>query len=263
MVMTVYEQKNLRLLPVIRRARDYHLYDASGRRILDLFQDSGRAWLGHRPEGVSLQIKNTLSRGVYAPLPSAEEGKMLKAVRILCKTLGADIRDVAYYRYGSAEAGKLGTAVDLLENDTAPFVLWRPGMPWPSKAALIELLIPLPGLDAGRIIVSSEQELPPADLPSALMAAALNRCIWSLNNHLERKSAVSHALFLMGEGWKQTGVYCFWQGSADDYDILFQSALKEGLLLAPSKELPCIIPQELSSGDLSLLKKIFPGGRNQ
>lgn len=143
--MTVNEQKNLRLLPVIRRARDYHLYDASGRRILDLYQDNGRAWLGHRPEGVSLQIKNTLARGVYAPFPSAEEGKMIKAAKTLCKTLGADIKDTAYYRSDSVEAGKLGTPVDILENETSPFVLWRPGMPWPSKAALVELLIPLPG----------------------------------------------------------------------------------------------------------------------
>ncbi|MBF9014177.1 MULTISPECIES: aminotransferase class III-fold pyridoxal phosphate-dependent enzyme [unclassified Oceanispirochaeta] len=261
--MTIAEQTNLRLLPVIRRARGYHLYDASGRRILDLFQDGGRAWLGHRPDGVSLQFKNTLSRGVYAPFPSPEEVKMIKAVKILCKTLGADSDNTAYYRCGSAEAEKLGKPVDVLENEGASFVLWRPGLPWPLKASTVELLIPLPGLDAGRIIVSSEKELPPGDLPSPLIAAALNRCIWSLNNHLEGQSAGSPALFSMTEGWKQTGSYCFWQGSAEDYDIMFQSALKEGLLLAPSREIPCIIPQELSSGDLGLLKKIFSGGTAQ
>lgn len=261
--MTIKEQKNLRLLPVIRRAREYHLYDASGRRILDLFQDGGRAWLGHRPDGVSLQIKNTLSRGVYSPLPSAEEGKMIKASKTLCKTLGVDLRDIAYYRNGSVEASSLGCAIDIFENDAAPFVLWRPGLPWPSKATLVELLIPLPGLDAGRIIVSSDKELPAGDLPSPLIAAALNRCIWSLNNHLAMTSSISQPLFNMGEAWKQTGSYGFWQGSSDDYDILFKSALKEGVLLAPSKEIPCIIPQALSSGDLSLLKKIFPGGSSK
>lgn len=255
-------QNNLRSLPLIRRARGYHLYDASGRRILDLYQDGGKAWLGHRPEGVSLQIKNTLSRGVYAPFPSSEEGKMLKAVRTLCKTLGAEVGEIAYYRCGSVHSAAAGSAQDILKNHTADFVLWRPGLPWPSKASLVEIMIPLPGLDAGRIIVSpkiSDKSLPQGDLPSPLMAAALNRCLWSLNNHLI-KTAES-VLFLTGEDWKQRGPYCFWQGNADDYNKLFQSALKEGLLLAPSSEEPCIIPQELSSGDLGLLKKIFPGGK--
>ena len=35
-------------VPVIRRARGYRLYGFDGRRCLDLFQDGGRAVLGHR-----------------------------------------------------------------------------------------------------------------------------------------------------------------------------------------------------------------------
>lgn len=251
------EYKNLRRLPVIRRARDYHLYDASGRRFLDLYLDRGRAWLGHRPDGVSLQLKNTLSRGVFVPFPSSEEGKMLKAAAALCDFLNAGCRDIAYYSCRQDREDVPGRPSDILVRPEASFVLWRPGLPWPDKAEQVEILIPLPGLDAGRIIVSRDGELPPGDLPSPVNAAAINRSLWSL---LAALKEITAPLFTPGEEWTMQGNYCFFTGSADDYDRIFKKALEEGVLLSPSRESPCIIPRELSSGDLKVLKKVFPGG---
>ncbi|MDA3852535.1 MAG: hypothetical protein PF447_14875, partial [Spirochaetaceae bacterium] len=56
--------------PYFRRASDYHLYDDKGKRYLDLFQNNGRAIMGHRPGKFSQYIKNSLSRGVWADYPS-------------------------------------------------------------------------------------------------------------------------------------------------------------------------------------------------
>ena len=36
-------------VPIIRRAREYHLYSVTGKRYLDLWQNGGQALLGHRP----------------------------------------------------------------------------------------------------------------------------------------------------------------------------------------------------------------------
>lgn len=70
----------LRELPQIRRARDFHLYAAGGERFLDLYQNSGRAVLGHRPNSVAKELKNALSQGVIAELPSRFEGQVTKAI---------------------------------------------------------------------------------------------------------------------------------------------------------------------------------------
>ena len=85
----------LREMPVIRRAREFHLYDNAGKRLLDLYLNGGKALLGHRPEGFSLIVKNTLARGVTAEYPSHEEGKMLKAAQALW---GKSHPQIRYYR---------------------------------------------------------------------------------------------------------------------------------------------------------------------
>ena len=51
----------MRRIPPVRRARDYHIYDESGRRYLDFYQDGGRAVLGHRPPNVAKTLKNVLA----------------------------------------------------------------------------------------------------------------------------------------------------------------------------------------------------------
>ena len=67
-----------RLLPIIRRAREFHLYDDAGRRYLDLYQDGGRAILGHRPAGLTTRMKNELSRGLMVQAPSHAEPRFLR-----------------------------------------------------------------------------------------------------------------------------------------------------------------------------------------
>jgi hypothetical protein len=74
------ETELLRLLPAIRRARDFRLYAEGGRRFLDLWQYGGRAILGHTPPAVLRELKNTAERGLFAPFPGPLEGRFLKAL---------------------------------------------------------------------------------------------------------------------------------------------------------------------------------------
>jgi len=57
------------LVPPIRRARGYRLYTADGRRLVDLWQDGGKALLGHTVPQLLNLLKDTASRGLFAPLP--------------------------------------------------------------------------------------------------------------------------------------------------------------------------------------------------
>lgn len=67
-------------LPLIRRARDYHLYTGDGRRYLDLWQDGGSAVLGHRGGRFREAFAAKASRGLLVPLPGPEHRKLLVAV---------------------------------------------------------------------------------------------------------------------------------------------------------------------------------------
>ncbi len=83
-------------LPAIRRARGFHLYDGSGRRYLDMYQEGGEAVLGHRPEGMLLALKSAASRGLWSTTPSRESGRLCRAVDTLldCKELA--IRETVF-----------------------------------------------------------------------------------------------------------------------------------------------------------------------
>jgi glutamate-1-semialdehyde aminotransferase len=80
------EQKNdnefslLDLVPLVQRARDFRLYCNGDRRLVDLWQNGGAAILGHTPPAVLREIKNTASRGLYAPFPHFTENRYIKAL---------------------------------------------------------------------------------------------------------------------------------------------------------------------------------------
>jgi hypothetical protein len=258
-VIQLKDQELLRRLPAIRRAREFHLYDASGKRFLDMYLEGGLAWLGHRPEGLSLEIKNIVSRGVYAAYPGSEEGKLLKALTALKAILPGSHGHTSIRYYRSAHSEVLPAAIDPLYQKEGSCMLWRPGLAWPLDAESVEMLIPLPGLEYGRLIASRDETLPPGDLPSALIAGALTRCVWVLKKNLE--GSVPFPPFIIPEGspWTQQGPYCLWSGNAENYSTLFTEALELGILLSPSPDLPCILPGIQTSGDLKLLKQFFGG----
>ena len=70
----------LREIPAVLRARDFRLYTDGGKRLVDLWQNGGAAILGHTPPSLLRELKNTASRGLYAPFPHFLEGRFLKAL---------------------------------------------------------------------------------------------------------------------------------------------------------------------------------------
>jgi hypothetical protein len=70
----------LRLLPPIRRARDYRLYAEDGSRFLDLWQDGGRGVLGAKGTGLGTILKAEVDKGRAKPLPSLDEARLEKEI---------------------------------------------------------------------------------------------------------------------------------------------------------------------------------------
>ena len=150
------EDRLLKLLPPIRRARDFRLYTEDGRRLVDLWQYGGAALLGHTPPGLLRTFKNTAARGLFAPLPGRLERRLLKALpglfpgrafrfydseASLFRALAADVP------VSAGTSVSAGTAVSAAPPVSIPdpalpawkpglLSLWRPFLDLPGKASL-------------------------------------------------------------------------------------------------------------------------------
>jgi len=151
--------------PELRRARGYRLYTRKGARLLDFYQDDGRAFLGHDPKGVSRAMKAEIDRGLHAAGPSPHMRRLQRELSTLWQVLasqpasgvallvGDSGRDWAVFRNREQYAQALGTR---------SCVLWRPGLalgpfgaPAPGVATtattitpadtVVEMQLPLPG----------------------------------------------------------------------------------------------------------------------
>jgi hypothetical protein len=94
-------------LPEIRRARDYHLYGAHGRRYLDLYQNGGRAILSHRPKGLAKRLKGVVDQGLWGDYPSVH----IRRLETVLRTLFPAYPEVRLYATAERAVAAAGGAV--------------------------------------------------------------------------------------------------------------------------------------------------------
>ena len=251
----------LRLVPAVLRARDFRLYTRGGRRLVDLWLNNGAAVLGHTPPALLRELKNTASRGLYAPFPHFLEARFIKALSRLFP--GRTFR-----LYTSPPV----TLAAMTENKTA--ALWRPFLNPRSPLAMPEnappVLIPvLPGIQGWRknlpqglcvlaIDPAFETEagaaLPPGDfLPPVLLAAAA-RGLYDLIAAAPERTKPAWpriAKALKNSPWRRQGIYLSLAEppSPADWAALFRRFLDAGFLLPPISGHPLILPGVLSPGE--------------
>ena len=259
----------LRLLPVIRRARDFRLYTDKG-RLIDLWQNGGAAILGHTPPSMLREIKNASSRGLYAPFPHFLEGRCRKALSLIFPG-----RNFLFFAAPPPGLEKL------IADGTA--YLWRPCLNPQSPLAVPEksppVLIPVvPGilgwrnnmplglcilaLDSGfKADVFQTEFLPPVLLAATargihdLIAAAPSRA----NPGFKR---IAKALKSGGTGsafWQRNCIYLQPRSkpSSEEWASLFRLFLDAGFLLPPLASQPVILPGILSPGEEAKLAAIL------
>ena len=274
----------LRSAPPIRRARDFHLYTQNGRRLVDLWQDNGRAVLGHTPPRVLRELKNTANRGLFAPLPSPWEGRLIKALGSLFPNRAFRLyAGASGLREALAAAGRLsaGPFPDPALESLPPSggnpaetqaVLWRPFLgksPWGALGQPPPLLVPrLPMPFPVQALVldpSLEAQFPRSALfPPVLLAAALRGLRNLLALPLEQRAlpfprinrALSQSI------WRRRGVYLYAPvlSGGGAYAPWWNYFLQEGFLLPPHPQQPLIIPRILSAGEEAKLAALLGGG---
>lgn len=252
----------LRLVPAVLRARNFRLYTAGGRRLVDLWLNGGAAVLGHTPPALLRELKNTASRGLYAPFPHFLEARFIKALSRLFPG-----RTFRLYPSAPPELEAL------LKTGTA--ALWRPFLDPRSPLAVPEnaapVVIPvLPGMQDWRgglprglcaLALDPEFEtgnggasLPSGEFLSPVLLAVAVRGIYDLIAAAPERAQcpwprINRAL--KESPWQRRGIYLSLAAPPDPetWAGLFRHFLDEGFLLPPGPADPLILPGELSPGE--------------
>jgi len=269
--MTPNEETNLlNSVPVVLRARGFRLYTQDGKRLVDLWLNGGAAILGHTPPNLLREIKNTASRGLYAPLPHFSQSRFLKALSKLFPG-----RAFRLYAAPPQELAELFSKAELFT--TGSVAIWRPFTNADSPFAVEKnapLLVPvLPGiqlwrggLPLGLCVVAGESEcqlteLPAGDILPPVLLAAATRGVYDILAVPQRAKPhyprINKAL--QKSPWQRQGIYLSLKEKPDSqkWAALFRQFLDAGFLLPPDQNQPLILPGELSDGEEAKLAAVL------
>jgi hypothetical protein len=245
----------LKLVPDVLRAREFRLYTKAG-RLVDLWQNNGAAVLGHTPPSLLKTLKNTASRGLYAPFPHFLEARYLKALSLIFPDRN--------FRLYFTPPPELET---LIANGSA--ALWRPFADPASPLGVPKnppVLIPVvPGIQTWRgglplglcvLAVKGGEEATGGDILPPVLLAAAARGIYDLISAAPERAnpiypRIAKALKNSETFWQRNGIYLTpgQKPSQTEWAALFRRFLENGFLLPPHPSQPLILPGVLSPGE--------------
>ena len=254
----------LRRIGPVRRARGYRLYTYDGRRILDLYQDGGRAILGHGGGGIVTALKSGLDRGPNSPLPSVYTGRLRVAVSKLIPECGVirvfsnserAFSAVSRWLDRRASPANACDPVGLTGQHDGPIRLWRPFQPaaqspfvgLPERWAILPIL-PIVGDSPPQVVLFSAPEASESDIIAGFRLAALVRGVYDLVSDPERSE-------LMLPGFRSVGPYLLPEQAGRAYSDRFNILLNHGFLMSPAESMPSIVPARMSTGELAELRR--------
>jgi len=284
-ISTQIDSSLMRLLPPIRRARGYRLYDYRGRRYLDLNLAGGRALLGHRPERMLHELKNLVSRGLLGDLPSGFDSRLARALSRLIpdhpvvRIFANEDRLLAALAEGLGAGPKLvdpaisgfkGQPATIPGPSNGPDAIvwrWRPYLPdvlpsEPERSVALPVL-PFPGSFGPAVACLrgvAESELPPSDLVSPALLGALTRSAYDLLRFMEQENYDEQwwAQF-DAPWWLRRGPYLVARCEKREYSVVFRRLLEIGVHISPSYPGPSVVPAECSDGELKPLRELAKG----
>ncbi len=252
-------------IPVIRRADGFFLYTPDGDRLLDFYQDNGRAVLGHRLDGMQRVIKSTVSKGLLASYPAGRERKAVKALsglfpgavsfgiypekgellRALARMSGISVEDVVLS--------------DPLAEDSGSIALWRPFLGNSGNNAPVEVpVLPFPGGIIPSVAVVYEKGIDPGEPRgiSPFLLEILNRTVHLLSGTAIPEDPGHYSRF-DSSLWDRKGPYLVFRVKGKRYELLHSKALEAGILLPPSSGIPGIIPLRYEYGQVKKFLKVI------
>lgn len=249
----------LEKLPSIRRARGYRLYDNSGRRFLDFYQNDNAAILGHRPGKLSLYLKDSLDKGLYAEYPHLYRKRLIKHL----KQAYPGYSDYRVYKnkeraLDSLKGGIPSDPLFVTEQEKAPIQWGRPLLENKEVQILLPR-IPFPGFCEVQPVLFKEKpdSEDDSDIISPILIHGLCRILEDLTQTIIPEEHPLFDLFDQSDKWDRKGLYLIPRYSSEEYATFFEKALKAGIFLAPSQGKASIIPLEVSKNEVKIIKSLL------
>lgn len=265
--------------PVIRRARGYRLYDTEGNRYLDMYLDDGGALLGHSPLRTIKALKNALEKSTLAAYPSVHTERLTRAaaallpghseVRVyrsperLREVLGPEamIGEPVRILPVSGDGGD-ASSVPGKGPSEARVCAWRPLLADENRYPdIIVPHLPLPGEFVPRLLcgrAGALEGLPPSDVCSSVLLAALTRSIYDLRGFIEVHRDRDFSDFDI-PGMIRRGCYLYPGCGEREYRTLVEGLRRGGVLLNPDYRGISIAPAEYTRGEIKVFSRIAEG----
>ena len=235
---------------IVRRAREWRLYDQAGDRYVDFWQADGAAFLGHRPPGLARTVEAEIDRGLWSALPTPWPRRLRAALHRLAGLAGVPSLTILN---GSESAGRAGRgrwfplASDVVtagHRSVADDSGEPHGVVLPAPIAL--------GSSVRR----------PDDL-SPVLLAALTRSALLLLDYTEGEAArdrlaLAHTL-AAPPGWTRNGCWFLPPEESEPtqrWDRVRSRALERAILLPPDASTPIVVPGELGRRERAQWKEL-------
>ncbi len=257
-------------VPVVRRAREYHLYSVSGKRYLDLWQNGGRSLLGHKPGRLTTVLKDTLSRGLIADLPSVFTGRLMRVLQTtfpayrefrICRGLAQGLQLAGLYlgrRVGADELTDPLLKPEAVGKTQVSF--WRPLLTDPPASEVLLPVLPFAMSGAPQVVCfrgNLDPDFPAQEPVSGVLLAGLLRTLHELWR-FEMPGWLLPDLLTGCAGWRQRQLYVVPEFDHGDYERVFEAFLEAQVLLSPEEPYISILPGgEISKGELGKMVGLF------
>lgn len=242
---------NLTSAPM-RRAAGFFCYLQDNTRLLDLSLENGSLFLGHRVPALSQALKRALDKGQLSSYSTFEQRRCSQAVSAFFPSaLSIRFYQTLQQALKGAAASDL---IDPLRDEGAALsgenMLFRPGLPLAAqRSARLFVLAPLgPALSFWIVLdfKRDSQESAPQQVSSLQLAGF--RAIASRFFDPVLPDCNNDSLDLSSQGWARKGRYLLFGGTAAQYELQRERALREThIIFPPSVDTPAIIPDQRDS----------------
>lgn len=238
----------------VTRARFCYLYTKKNERLLDLYQQGGKAILGWGSSKATTLFKNVLNRGITGSYFTEFNDKIEKSVSALLES------QRKCFIYTSRKAA-LKNALTISINDTSFYRPWNssninisqkdclilePVLPWSEN---IFIVAAKPELTENKEIENS------TELPAPL-SAAIGKSFYELKKELPLRQEKDWFIYdtIITKYWTRKGPYLFPKVPEEKYDQFVLHCLDQKLVISPEYNKPSIIPFGADAGNFSGLK---------
>lgn len=245
----------------VKRARNCFLYTAKGVRLVDMFQEGGRAILGWQGNSAFTMFKNVLCRGISGSFKTDFPYRTKKAVQELFNSE----REILIF-YSKTQALKVSVAIS--PEGTNFYKPWASAsLKWQEIDSIV-FAPPLPWCEPIFIVAAKPEvfkkglenplfsELLRSEKLPAPLHAAIARSIYNLIAAVQERSEKNWFVYdkILTKYWERKGPYLFPKVSEEKYKDFLLHCLDCGLVISPEYENPSIVPFGADSGVFTKLK---------